>query len=253
MKDLYRTLGVSPGASSSEIKSAYKKLARACHPDVSASPDANEKFARINEAYHVLINPSRRRAYDQGELLEKDRTFYASRAAEVVAIQREFDKLHDEDLASFRQETAARSHAVMVVVPLFVSTFYVVVVKPPIIEQLSLLGKIVIVALALYGLFYLVKNVGLVLKQFTYDMPDRMTSVFQPEPRRDKSISRRAGLIFLASGYLVSVGLGYVVSVLIPISGRLSTSVVIGILLYPPITVLAIASLRRLVNFLERS
>jgi curved DNA-binding protein CbpA len=66
MTDLYRILGVSPKANSSEIKSAYRRLARRCHPDVSASPDANADFARINEAYHILTDPARRAAYDRG-------------------------------------------------------------------------------------------------------------------------------------------------------------------------------------------
>jgi DnaJ-like protein len=253
MTDLYRTLGVSPGATSAEIKSAYKRLARRYHPDVSHSPDANAQFARINEAYHILISPRLRSAYDSGQYVEQERTFYASRAAEIVAIQREFDRIHDEDLASFRQETAARTHAVMVVVPLFLSTFYVMLVKPTIIQQLNMLGRIVIIALAIYGLIYLIKNLSLVLRRYTYEMPDQLTSVFRHEAPHDKAISRRAGLVFLVCGYLVSLGLGYIVSKLLPMHGRLSPSMVLGVLLYPPIAVLIIGSLRRIAGFLDRA
>ncbi|MCQ2086290.1 MAG: molecular chaperone DnaJ [archaeon] len=66
-RDYYEVLGVSRTASSSEIKSAYRKLARQYHPDVSKeSKDvAEEKFKEISEAYEVLSDSSKRRLYDQ--------------------------------------------------------------------------------------------------------------------------------------------------------------------------------------------
>jgi len=254
MTDLYRILGVHPRATSSEIKSAYRALARKNHPDVSASPDANADFARINEAYEILMNPARRAAYDRGERTAASRTFYAARSAEVVAIQREFDRMVDEMIAHERRETAERSHAVLLVVPLFLSAFYVMLTKPRIIEELSLIGRLVIVALALYGLIYLVKNLSVVLSRYTYEPPDPLTSVFRPEKPRDKAISRRAGLVFLISGYLVSLGLGYVVSRLVPMLQMppLSPSLVLGVFLYPPIAVLIIGNLRRIGGLLEK-
>src|SRR5215470_9020909 len=66
MADYYEILGVSPKASQSEIRSAYRKLARKYHPDVSRSPEADTQFARIGEAYRVLSNPKLRALYDQG-------------------------------------------------------------------------------------------------------------------------------------------------------------------------------------------
>jgi hypothetical protein len=177
MTDLYRVLGVSPRATAGEIKSAYRRLARKCHPDVSASPDANSTFARINEAYHVLSDARLRSMYDRGLIGESRRTFYASRTAEVVALQREFDRMVDEMIAHDRQETAARSHAVLVVVPLFLSTFYVMVAKPPFMEESRLIARVLIIALAMYGLVYLIKNIALVLTRYTYQVPAELISV----------------------------------------------------------------------------
>lgn len=64
-KDYYETLGVKPGATDAEIKSAYRRLARKYHPDVSKESGAEEKFKAVNEAYEALKDPSRRQAYDQ--------------------------------------------------------------------------------------------------------------------------------------------------------------------------------------------
>ncbi len=64
-QDYYETLGVPKGASSDDIKSAFRKLARQYHPDVSKEPDAEEKFKQINEAYAVLSDEDKRAAYDR--------------------------------------------------------------------------------------------------------------------------------------------------------------------------------------------
>ena len=63
--DFYETLGVKKGASKEEIKSAYRKQAMQWHPDRNKSPDAEEKFKEINEAYEVLSNDQKKTAYDQ--------------------------------------------------------------------------------------------------------------------------------------------------------------------------------------------
>ncbi|MCI8445532.1 MAG: molecular chaperone DnaJ [Bacilli bacterium] len=64
-KDYYEVLGVSKGASDKEIKSAFRKLAKKYHPDVSKEDNAAEKFKEAQEAYAVLSDPEKRRQYDQ--------------------------------------------------------------------------------------------------------------------------------------------------------------------------------------------
>ena len=64
-KDYYATLGVEPTAGDAEIKTAYRRLARKYHPDVSKEAGAEDKFKAVNEAYEALRDPQKRAAYDQ--------------------------------------------------------------------------------------------------------------------------------------------------------------------------------------------
>ena len=63
-QDYYETLGVPRDASQEQIHAAYRKSARKYHPDINKSPDAEDKFKRIGEAYEVLRDPEKRKRYD---------------------------------------------------------------------------------------------------------------------------------------------------------------------------------------------
>jgi len=64
-RDFYEVLGVNRNADTSEIKKAYRRLARQYHPDVSEEPGAEEKFKEVNEAYEVLSDETKRATYDR--------------------------------------------------------------------------------------------------------------------------------------------------------------------------------------------
>jgi curved DNA-binding protein len=63
-EDFYQILGVPRNADQDEIQRAYRKLARAYHPDVNSDPGAEDRFKEVSEAYDVLSDPQTRRRYD---------------------------------------------------------------------------------------------------------------------------------------------------------------------------------------------
>lgn len=64
-KDYYCILGIEKGATDEDIKKAYRKQALKFHPDKNKSPQAEEKFKEVAEAYEVLSDPKKREIYDQ--------------------------------------------------------------------------------------------------------------------------------------------------------------------------------------------
>lgn len=68
MRNPYDVLGVAKTASSAEIKSAFRKLAKKYHPDQSKEPRAKERFAEVGSAYEILGDEKKRAAFDRGEI-----------------------------------------------------------------------------------------------------------------------------------------------------------------------------------------
>ena len=83
-KDYYAILGVKRDASVDDIKTAYRRLARKYHPDVSKEKDAEEKFKEMAEAYETLQDPEKRGAYDQLGRVNNG-VFYISRPGELLS------------------------------------------------------------------------------------------------------------------------------------------------------------------------
>src|ERR1700674_1667322 len=142
MTDYYHVLGVKRSATATEIKSAYRKLARKHHPDVNrGSEKAAREFALLSLAYHTLIDPQERSFHDQQldqsargtSIFESDRLKdnpHAKRASNVQA-QARWDRVVNQILENDRRENMERQRAVFTTVSLFLSTFFVAMIKPP--------------------------------------------------------------------------------------------------------------------------
>ena len=69
MRDPYEVLGVSKGASATDIKGAFRKLAKKLHPDANKhDKNAASRFAELNAAYEILGEDAKRKAFDRGEI-----------------------------------------------------------------------------------------------------------------------------------------------------------------------------------------
>ncbi|KAF7848752.1 hypothetical protein BT93_L1588 [Corymbia citriodora subsp. variegata] len=74
---LYEVLGIPVGATCQEIKVAYRRLARSCHPDTAAAIDRKgasaDEFMRIHAAYSTLSDPEKRAVYDSSLFVRRSR------------------------------------------------------------------------------------------------------------------------------------------------------------------------------------
>ncbi len=94
--DFYDVLGVAKTASSETIKEAYRRLAIRYHPDRNKSPDAEEKFKEVSQAYLVLSDAEKRTLYDA---LGPDKyddprevfSYYVEREASARELKREYE------------------------------------------------------------------------------------------------------------------------------------------------------------------
>ncbi len=247
MADLYRMLGVNRIASSNEIKSAYRRLARKYHPDINPDPASARRFSRITDAYHVLIDPQRRDIYDrEGTTVDRasvQRAQQSARVARKAHYQAQADRAVNEWLARERLETKIRGHAVFTTVTLFITTFVVAALKPGIIELANPLWYAVIIFVFAASIFHLVLSLKRHFDHYTYP---KLQKSFKSEAVSKKPFTRQFALSFIVGGYLFATGLGllfsFVVENTFPDMMKDTTLLdgIFSVLFYPPIAVLIV-------------
>lgn len=276
MINYYQVLGVKRSASATEIKSAYRKLARKQHPDVNrGSEKAAREFAMLSLAYHTLIDPQERAFHDQqldkgthaaaASILHSDNP-HAQRAREMQA---RWDRVVNQILENDRRESIARQRAVFTTVSLFLSTFFVAMIKPPLWQSFGLVGRAILVTLFMTGVWHLIRRLREYFRHYTYRPDDIHYSITQDERSERKPFSRFSASAFLLGGYVVSLGIGLVIGwqsqeffadlallfrhVPSAVGGASSTKLlfIYDLLFYPPIAVLIVDTMHAVASRID--
>lgn len=248
MADLYAVLGVSHTASQSEIKSAYRRLARKYHPDVNADPAAAREFTRVTEAYQVLNDPQRRSLYDRTGATSprpaaRRASSAAARAARRAYYQARADRIVNEWLEREREESRARGKAVYTTVTLFLSTFMVAMLKPSIFEMTSPYWRAALLLLFGVGVWHLFASLKQHFDHYTY-RPGVLSVTRSAQAQ--KPFRRGVAWAFVLGGYVLSLGTGMLLGTLTEdFSAEFfgttgSVDAYFSVFFYPPIVVLIV-------------
>jgi hypothetical protein len=213
--DYYKVLGVKANSSQAEIKSAYRKLARKSHPDLNPDSEAGRQFALLSKAYHTLSDPQERAYYDDQLNAQKNRSYsildsnnpHAKRARNL-AVQAKWDRLVDEVLERDRIENRERQRAVFTTVSLFLSTFFLAMMRPQLWQVFSTWGKVIVLTLFVLGVWHLANRLREYFAHYTY-RPDLIQgSIMRGASLPEQPFTRFSAYTFLLVGYALSLGIG---------------------------------------------
>ena len=215
MIDYYKLLGVKTTSTQAEIKSAYRKLARKSHPDLNPNSQAGRQFALLSKAYHTLIDPQERAYYDEQLRAQNNRSYsildsnnpHAKRARNL-AVQAKWDRLVDQVLERDRLENRERQRAVFTTVSLFLSTFFLAMMRPQLWTVFSTWGKVIVLTLFVMGVWHLANRLREYLAHYTYRPPLFTDSIMRGESLPEQPFTRFSAYTFLLVGYALSVGIG---------------------------------------------
>jgi hypothetical protein len=269
MVNYYDVLKVSPEASSAEIKSAYRRLARQLHPDRNnGSEETALRFAAIAEAYEVLGNPRERSRYDRrlaeitlssngnGDSVFASENRHAKRWRQMV-YEKRYNDIIDRMIAEERREAMAFQKAVYPLVALFVTGIGATALRPHLFETSTVIGRIIIISLFAVGLIHLVGRIREGLERFTEVDDDIHDSILDDGERKRKPFSRLAASAFLLLGFLASLGLGLLIGTQTTIISQsvpslFSPTLRPEFILYPPIITLFVDIMHSIAAGLER-
>ena len=224
MVNYYETLKVSQKASKTEIKSAYRRLARQLHPDKNnGSEETARAFATIAEAYEVLSNARERAAYDKrilqaqyngstnGDSVFASSNTHARRWRQMVYEHR-YNEIIDRMIAEERRESMALQRIIFPTVALFISTLLVGIFKPQEFVKLGIPGVIILATLFVVGLIHLIGRIREALERYAYRSDEIHDSIMEAsEGGVVKPYSRFLAGTFLVVGVVLSFVLGLMI------------------------------------------
>lgn len=258
MVNYYETLKVSPKASKTEIKSAYRRLARKLHPDKNnGSEKTAMAFAEIAEAYEVLGNPRARSAYDKrlvdagatngnGDSVFSSGNTHAQRWRQMIYEHR-YNEIIDRMIAEERAESQALQKFIFPVVALFVATIAVGVIRPNLFlsDYVGTFARIIIVSFCIVGIIHIVGRIREAYDRYTYDDDDIHESILDETELPSRRFSRYSLTGMLIVGLLVCFGVGLSLGYLLNLRSittpyLFSAFPQLDVLIYPPIFVLLV-------------
>ncbi|MBK9527109.1 MAG: J domain-containing protein [Acidobacteria bacterium] len=276
MVNYYDILKVSPQASSAEIKSAYRRLARKLHPDShQGSEETALKFAEIAEAYEVLSKPKDRARYDK-RLLEitlgsngfadsfiESSNPHARRWRQMV-VEKRYSDIIDKMIAEERNDAIALQKFLFPLGALVVSVIFFSMIRPDIFfssyftDITGVLARLILVTLFVIGVIHVIGRMREAFDRFAFDDNDIHDSVLDGTeiPTRHWSRYSMSALIILGivGAFTIGFGVGYGLDLKPSITAPylFSEFPQIDILLFPPIFVLLVDSIHGLILNLEK-
>lgn len=271
MVNYYDILKVSPQASSAEIKSAYRRLARKLHPDShQGSEETALKFAEIAEAYEIIGNPKERSRYDK-RLLDitsgsngfadsfiESSNPHARRWRQMV-VEKRYNDIIDRMIAEERSEAVALQKFLFPLVALIVSILFFSIIRPdlflPSVDRIEIFGmliRIVVATLFVVGIIHLIGRMREAFDRFAYDDDAIHESVLDDTvlPKRHWSRYSLSALIIvsIAASFGVGLAIGYGLDMKsITMPNLFSEFPQVDVLLYPPIFVLLVDAVHSII------
>jgi hypothetical protein len=271
MVNYYKILKVSPKASTAEIKSAYRRLARKLHPDVNKNSEkAAVDFATVAKAYEILSNPQERAVYDtqilkinaNGSIHNTDSVFYSdnlhAQKLRQMAIERRYNEIVDQMMQAERDETLAWQKVIFPMVALFVSTCFVGIIRPTFWTDSEIIGRLVLLTLFVVSILHLIRRIRSGFERYTYDAESLHDTLFDGEETTTKPYSRLSAIAFLIVGTIISLGIGYAIGYFLETSAGASLQTFFSrplqpeIIFYPPIVVLLVDIMHKIASKFEQ-
>lgn len=224
MVNYYKVLKISPNATTAEIKSAYRRLARKKHPDVNKnSEESAREFSLIAKAYKILSDQQERAFYDKNLLETEFNTFSKSkdtifnsdnshaRRLRRMAYEKRYNEIIDRMIAEERLESMALQKVIYPIVALFLSTCFVAIFKPMFWTKSVMVGKIILLTLFIIGVLHLIKRLQAGFERYTYSETNLHDTILEEIEEETKPYSRFTAIAFLVIGVAVSLGIGLLI------------------------------------------